>query len=191
MRTQPRRRRPVRGLVPAFAARVAGGDDGAARTSEPAQPGLDARRRRADPQRLGAVRQRDAVPGRAVGRDQRARQDRPVRPRTVRGRVGLVLAVFAHPVHRRLLLAQIVSLLGAGLATVALALVAHDLAGPRAALVLGIALAIRMIAMDARVNAEVLRMAARLHDGAKHRVAPADARPYDRATVRPRKGRRS
>lgn len=57
-----------------------------------------------------------------------------------------MLAVLAHPVYRRLLLAQIVSLLGTGLATVALALVAHDLAGPRAASVLGTALAIKMIA---------------------------------------------
>jgi MFS family permease len=57
-----------------------------------------------------------------------------------------VLAVLAHPVYRRLLLAQVVSLLGTGLATVALALVAHDLAGPRAASVLGTALAIKMIA---------------------------------------------
>lgn len=38
------------------------------------------------------------------------------------------------------------SLLGTGLATVALALVAHDLAGPRAASVLGTALAIKMLA---------------------------------------------
>lgn len=57
-----------------------------------------------------------------------------------------MLAVLAHPVYRRLLLAQIVSLLGTGLATVALALVAHHLAGPRAAALLGTALAIKMLA---------------------------------------------
>tara|TARA_Y100000814_G_C12095291_1_gene321615 strand:+ start:417 stop:569 length:153 start_codon:yes stop_codon:yes gene_type:complete len=43
-------------------------------------------------------------------------------------------------VYRRLFLAQITSLLGTGLATVALALLAWDLAGDRAGAVLGTAL---------------------------------------------------
>lgn len=57
-----------------------------------------------------------------------------------------MLSVLAHPVYRRLFLAQLVSLIGTGLATVGLALTAHDLAGPRAAAVLGTALAIKMLA---------------------------------------------
>mgnify|MGYP001285560115 CR=1 FL=1 len=49
-------------------------------------------------------------------------------------------------VYRRLFLAQITSLLGTGLATVALALLAWDLAGDRAGAVLGTALGIKMVA---------------------------------------------
>jgi MFS family permease len=60
--------------------------------------------------------------------------------------IRIVLSILGNRVYRHLLLAQIVSLLGTGLATVALALVAHDLAGPRAASVLGTALAIKMLA---------------------------------------------
>ncbi len=48
--------------------------------------------------------------------------------------------------YRRLFLAQIVALLGTGLATVALGLLAFDLAGPRAGTVLGTAYAIKMVA---------------------------------------------
>lgn len=44
----------------------------------------------------------------------------------------------------RLFLAQVVALVGTGLATVALALLAYDLAGPKAGAVLGTALAIKM-----------------------------------------------
>lgn len=47
---------------------------------------------------------------------------------------------------RHLYLAQIASLLGTGLMTVALGLLAYDLAGPRAGQVLGTALAIKMVA---------------------------------------------
>ena len=55
-------------------------------------------------------------------------------------------AALQHPVYRRLFTAQVVALLGTGLATIALALLAHDLAGPQAGSVLGTALAIKMIA---------------------------------------------
>ncbi|MCP5156692.1 MAG: MFS transporter [Ectothiorhodospiraceae bacterium] len=56
-----------------------------------------------------------------------------------------MLAPLANPVYRRLFTAQVLSLLGAGLATVGLALLAFDLAGGDAGLVLGTALAVRMI----------------------------------------------
>lgn len=48
--------------------------------------------------------------------------------------------------YRRLYLAQIVALLGTGLATVALGLLAYDIAGAKAGQVLGTALAIKMVA---------------------------------------------
>lgn len=51
-----------------------------------------------------------------------------------------------HPVYRRLFLAQVIALLGTGLATIALALLAWDLAGGNAGAVLGTALAIKMVA---------------------------------------------
>ena len=47
---------------------------------------------------------------------------------------------------RRLFAAQVVALTGTGLATVALGLLAHDLAGDAAGAVLGTALAIKMVA---------------------------------------------
>ena len=52
----------------------------------------------------------------------------------------------AEPVYRRLFAAQVVALLGTGLTTVALALLAYDLAGDDAGAVLGIALALKMVA---------------------------------------------
>ena len=52
----------------------------------------------------------------------------------------------ADATYRRLFLAQIVALVGTGLATVALGLLAFDLAGERAGSVLGTALAIKMLA---------------------------------------------
>ncbi len=48
--------------------------------------------------------------------------------------------------YRTLLIAQVVALLGTGLATIALSLLAYDLAGEDAGLVLGTALAIKMLA---------------------------------------------
>ena len=57
-----------------------------------------------------------------------------------------MLDVLRHPTFAKLFSAQIVALLGTGLLTVALGLLAYDLAGERAGAVLGTALAIKMIA---------------------------------------------
>jgi len=57
-----------------------------------------------------------------------------------------MFTLFANPTYRHLFSAQVIALLGTGLATVALGLVAYDLAGERAGIVLGTALAIKMIA---------------------------------------------
>jgi MFS family permease len=57
-----------------------------------------------------------------------------------------VLTVLSNPTYRRLFTAQVVALTGTGLATVALGLLAYDLAGADAAAVLGTALAIKMVA---------------------------------------------
>lgn len=51
-----------------------------------------------------------------------------------------------HAAYRHLFLAQVAALLGTGMATVALGLLAHDLAGANAGEVLGAALAIKMVA---------------------------------------------
>ncbi len=57
-----------------------------------------------------------------------------------------MLSVLRNRVYRHLLAAQIVALTGTGLATVALGLLAFDLAGDAAGLVLGAALTIKMVA---------------------------------------------
>lgn len=57
-----------------------------------------------------------------------------------------MLSPLADRTYRHLLLAQLLSLLGTGLATVALGLLAFDLAGADAGAVLGTALAIKMVA---------------------------------------------
>jgi MFS family permease len=57
-----------------------------------------------------------------------------------------VLTVLSNPVYRRLFSAQVIALTGTGLATVALGLLAYDIAGADAAAVLGTALAIKMVA---------------------------------------------
>jgi MFS family permease len=56
------------------------------------------------------------------------------------------LSPFAHPVYRQLFAAQVTALIGTGLSTVALALLAYDLAGGDAGAVLGGALALKMVA---------------------------------------------
>lgn len=55
-------------------------------------------------------------------------------------------ALFANPVYARAFAAQIVALIGTGLLTVALGLLAYELAGGRAGLVLGAAYFIKMVA---------------------------------------------
>ena len=57
-----------------------------------------------------------------------------------------MLNVLSNRTYRRLFLAQVVALIGTGLATVALGLLAFDLAGNNAGEVLGTALAIKMVA---------------------------------------------
>jgi MFS family permease len=57
-----------------------------------------------------------------------------------------MLAVLANRTYRHLFLAQIIALVGTGLATVALGLLAYDIAGGNAGAVLGTALAIKMVA---------------------------------------------
>ncbi|MBT2519832.1 MFS transporter [Arthrobacter sp. ISL-28] len=57
-----------------------------------------------------------------------------------------MLAVFGDKTYRRLFAAQVVALIGTGLLTVALGLLAYDLAGPNAGAVLGTALTIKMLA---------------------------------------------
>jgi predicted MFS family arabinose efflux permease len=56
-----------------------------------------------------------------------------------------MLSPLANAAYRRLFSAQVAALLGTGLATIALGLLAHDLAGARAGEILGAALAIKMI----------------------------------------------
>ena len=57
-----------------------------------------------------------------------------------------MLSVLRHPAYRSLFTAQVVALLGTGLLTVALGLLAFDLAGGQAGAVLGTALTIKMVA---------------------------------------------
>ena len=57
-----------------------------------------------------------------------------------------MLNILANRTYRHLLAAQVIALIGTGLATVALGLLAFELAGKDAGLVLGTALAIKMIA---------------------------------------------
>ncbi len=57
-----------------------------------------------------------------------------------------MLSVLKHPVYARLFTAQVIALLGTGLLTVALGLLAYDLAGAQAGVVLGFAFTIKMVA---------------------------------------------
>ncbi|MDA1077230.1 MAG: MFS transporter, partial [Proteobacteria bacterium] len=58
----------------------------------------------------------------------------------------MTVSPLANPTYRRLLSAQVTALVGTGLTTVALALLAYDLAGGNAGAVLGTALALKMVA---------------------------------------------
>lgn len=70
-----------------------------------------------------------------------------------------VIRALRHRTYRTLFTAQIVSLLGSGLATVALGLLAYDLSGDRASVVLGALFAVKMLAyvVVAPVAAAALR----------------------------------
>ena len=57
-----------------------------------------------------------------------------------------MLSIFANRIYRHLFAAQVIALIGTGLATVALGLLAFDLAGNNAGVVMGTALAIKMVA---------------------------------------------
>lgn len=57
-----------------------------------------------------------------------------------------MLSLLRHPIFAKLFAAQLVALAGTGLLTIALGLLAYDLAGPAAGAVLGTAYAIKMIA---------------------------------------------
>ena len=54
--------------------------------------------------------------------------------------------ILSNRTYRHLFLAQVIALLGTGLATVALGLLAYEMAGANAGAVLGTALAIKMLA---------------------------------------------
>ncbi|MFP6744769.1 MAG: MFS transporter, partial [Alphaproteobacteria bacterium] len=56
------------------------------------------------------------------------------------------MSPFANSVYRRLFAAQVIALAGTGLTTIALALLAYDLAGGDAGVVLGTVLALKMVA---------------------------------------------
>lgn len=56
-----------------------------------------------------------------------------------------MLSVLGNRVYRHMFAAQVLSILGTGLATVALGLIAYDIAGADASIVLGIALTIKMV----------------------------------------------
>jgi hypothetical protein len=58
----------------------------------------------------------------------------------------MMLSLLRNRTFRHLLTAQIIALVGTGLSTVAIGLLAYDLAGEKAGAVLGTALAIKMIA---------------------------------------------
>lgn len=57
-----------------------------------------------------------------------------------------LLKPLANPVYRRLFTAQAIALVGTGLSTIGLSLLAYDLAGDNAGAVVGIALALKMVA---------------------------------------------
>ncbi|PWV49398.1 putative MFS family arabinose efflux permease [Nocardiopsis sp. L17-MgMaSL7] len=83
----------------------------------------------------------------------------PVPPTRVKG--TNVLGVLHNRAYRRLFSAQLIALVGTGLATVALSLLAYDLAGANAGSVLGTALTIKMVAYVS-VGPMVGALAARL-----------------------------
>ena len=80
--------------------------------------------------------------------------------------------ILGNPIYRNLFAAQIVALLETGLATVALSLLAYDLAGSNAGAVLGTAFAIKMVAnieVAPVVGAVADRLRANLRPCSRHR----------------------
>lgn len=76
----------------------------------------------------------------------RRKRQRPLPLAAKRPGKPTMLQVLENRTYRHLFLAQVIALVGTGLATVALGLLAYDLAGANAGAVLGTALAIKMIA---------------------------------------------
>ena len=58
----------------------------------------------------------------------------------------MMLAVLRHPIYAKLFAAQVIALLGTGLLTVALGLLAFEIAGGDAGVVLGVAMSVKMVA---------------------------------------------
>ena len=81
----------------------------------------------------------------------------------VRSRIAkvVVLEVLKNPTYAKLFSAQIIALLGTGLLTVALGLLAFDIAGGDAGVILGTALTIKMVAYVA-VSPVITALTARL-----------------------------
>jgi MFS family permease len=64
----------------------------------------------------------------------------------VAGYCAVMIAILNNPTFRALFVAQVIALVGTGLLTVGLGLLAYDLAGERAGVVLGMALTLKMVA---------------------------------------------
>src|SRR6056297_1004637 len=94
------------------------------------------RQARAHPRPHGPLPRRRSL----GGRPGRTARDKPLPLRSP------MLEILADRTYRHLFLAQVVALLGTGLATVALGLLAYDLAGDGAAMVLGTVFTIKMVA---------------------------------------------
>src|SRR6056297_126665 len=94
------------------------------------------RQARAHPRLHGPLPRRRSL----GGRPGRTARDKPLPLRSP------MLEILADRTYRHLFLAQVVALLGTGLATVALGLLAYDLAGDGAAMVLGTVFTIKMVA---------------------------------------------
>src|SRR5699024_8639319 len=60
--------------------------------------------------------------------------------------VSRMIAVLRNPTYAKLFSAQVIALLGTGLLTVALGLLAFDIAGGDAGIVMGVAMTIKMVA---------------------------------------------
>ena len=84
-----------------------------------------------------------------------------------------MLEILKNRTYRHLFLAQVVALLGTGLATVALSLLAFDLAGDKAGQVVGTAMAIKMVATVGQAKVSI----------APWRITPIPPAPTNPSTV--------